>query len=52
MPTGKNAHDLLAKPLPQKKYDSYLLAKGIRYKGIVFSTSGSLLVKCFKGNRT
>ena len=33
MATNQNVPDLYAKPFSLKKYDSYLLAKGMRYKG-------------------
>ena len=33
VPTNQNIDDPLIKPLPQKKYDSHLLANGMRYKG-------------------
>ena len=33
VPTNHNIVDPLTKPLPQKKYDSHVLAYGMRYKG-------------------
>ena len=33
IPTYQNIVDPLTKPLPQKKYESHVLAYGIRYKG-------------------
>ena len=33
VPTDQNIDDPLIKPLPQKKYDSHLLANGMRFKG-------------------
>ena len=33
VPTDQNIVDPLTKPLPQKKFDSHVLAYGIRYKG-------------------
>ena len=33
VPTEQNVADPLTKPLPQKKFDSHVLAYGIRYKG-------------------
>ena len=33
MPTDKNIVDPLTKPLPQTKFDSNVLAYGMRYKG-------------------
>ena len=32
IPTDQNIVDPLTKPLPQKKYESYVLAYGMRYK--------------------
>ena len=34
MPTGQNITDPLTKPLPQKKYESYVLAYGMRYEDV------------------
>ena len=33
IPTDQNIVDPLTKPLPQKKYESHVLAYGMRYKG-------------------
>ena len=33
VPTDHNFADPLTKPLPQKKYESHVLAYGMRYKG-------------------
>ena len=33
VPTYQNIADPLTKPLPQKKYDSHVLAYGMRYRG-------------------
>ena len=33
IPTDQNITDPLIKPLPQKKYESHVLAYGMRYKG-------------------
>ena len=33
IPTYQNIDDPLTKPLPQKKYESHVLAYGMRYKG-------------------
>ena len=33
MHIDQNVSDLLVKPFPQKKYDAYLHAKCMRYKG-------------------
>ena len=49
--TDKNIVDPLTKPLPQTKFDSHVLAYGMRYKAIDFSSSGGLLEKGSKSNR-